>query len=234
MDLILRLFFDFGIALGLCAWIRQAFGEMVTASMFNSIAYWAQLIQNIFVIIASLIAIYGIRAWRREFIGKRKIELAEEVLALFYEARDIIKYIRNPGGGSKEGSSREPEGEETPLIKEARDRAFVPIERYNKHRSTFSKLDSLKYRFVAYFGKDAAAPFDDLRGILNEIFLAARRLARYWSSIESGTQITEEQDKKRDMNEAIIWEDEAERDPINPKIDDIIGQIDRMCKEFIH
>jgi hypothetical protein len=211
----------------------QAFGGMVTASTFNTISYWAQLIQNVFVIMASLIAIYGIRAWRREFIGKRKIELAEEVLALFYEARDIIRYIRDPGGFSKEGSSRETEGEETPLVKQARDQAFVPMERYNEHRATFSKLYSLKYRFVAYFGKDAAAPFDDLRGILNEIFLAARRLARYWS-IESGTPMTEEKVKKREMSEAIFWEDEAAKDPINPKLDHIIEQMERMCKEFIH
>lgn len=211
----------------------QAFQKIANVLTFYTIRDWTDLIRNIFVIIASIVAIYGIRAWRHEFIGKRKIELAEEVLALFYEARDIIKYIRDPGGFSKEGSSRETEGEETPLVKEARDRAFVPMERYNEHRATFSKLSSLKYRFVAYFGKDAATPFDDLRGILNEIFLAARRLARYWS-IESGTSMTEEQVKKRDMCEAIFWEDEAEKDPINPKLDHIIEQMERMCKEFIH
>lgn len=211
----------------------QVFGEIVDAPTFYTLKGWTELIQNIFVIIASIVAIYGVRAWRRQFVGKRKIELAEEVLALFYEVRDIIKYIRDPGGFSKEGSSRETEGEETPLVKEARDRAFVPMERYNKHRSTFSKLYSLKYRFVAYFGKDAAAPFDDLRGILNEIFLAARRLSRYWS-IESGTPMTEEQVKKRDMSEAIIWEDEAEEDQINPKLDHIIEQMERMCREFVH
>jgi hypothetical protein len=193
---------------------------------------WIKLFQGISVIVASIVAIYGINAWRREFVGKRRIELAEEVLALFHEATDIIRYIRDPGGFSKEGSSRETEGQETPLVKEARDRAFVPMERYNKHRATFSKLYSLKYRFVAYFGKDAAAPFDDLRGILNEIFRAARRLARYWS-IESGTPMTEQQVKKREMSEAIFWEDEAEKDPINPKLDRLVNDIEARCKKVI-
>ena len=211
----------------------QAFQKIANALTFYTIRDWTDLIRNIFVIIASIVAIYGIKAWRHEFIGKRKIELAEEVLALFYEARDIIRYIRDPGGFSKEGSSRKAEEEETPLVKEARDRAYVAIERYNEHRERFSKLYSLKYRFVAYFGKDTATPFDDLRGILNQIFLSARRLARYWT-IESGTPLTAEQVKKREMNEAIFWEDEAENDPINPKLNQIIERMEGMCKELIH
>ena len=44
---------------------------------------------------AAGVAIYGIRSWRREFRGKRQIELAEDVLALFYEARDAITAIRS-------------------------------------------------------------------------------------------------------------------------------------------
>lgn len=36
--------------------------------------------------ISILVAIYGINAWRREYVGKRQLELAEDSLALFYEA----------------------------------------------------------------------------------------------------------------------------------------------------
>ena len=39
------------------------------------------------VLIAALSFMYGVSAWRREFIGKRHIELVETVLALFYEGR---------------------------------------------------------------------------------------------------------------------------------------------------
>lgn len=51
---------------------------------------WIDLIQGASVIIASCVAIFGINAWRKEFVDKRRIELAEEVLALFYQAKDII------------------------------------------------------------------------------------------------------------------------------------------------
>ena len=43
----------------------------------------AGIAQSISITLAGLFAIYGFDAWRREFVGKRRMELAEEVLALF-------------------------------------------------------------------------------------------------------------------------------------------------------
>jgi hypothetical protein len=50
----------------------------------------SNIIQAVSVFFASLAIIVGVDAWRREFIGKREIELAEDVLHAFYEARDAI------------------------------------------------------------------------------------------------------------------------------------------------
>ncbi len=83
------------------------------------------IFQGISVIFASLLAIYGIDSWRREFQGKRQIELAEETLALFYEAREAIMSIRSIGGYEGEGKSRQRKEGETPEQKAARDKAFV-------------------------------------------------------------------------------------------------------------
>jgi hypothetical protein len=43
-------------------------------------------IRDISILIGIWVAIYSIDSWRREFQGKRQIELAEETLAMFYEA----------------------------------------------------------------------------------------------------------------------------------------------------
>jgi hypothetical protein len=73
----------------------------------------AELAKNISIIIGALALISGIRAWKREYIGKRKIELAEDTLMLFYQARDAIREIRNPFGAIGEGSSRQRADNET-------------------------------------------------------------------------------------------------------------------------
>ena len=59
--------------------------------------------QTVAIVSACWAIISGVGAWKREFIGKRKIELAEQVLAQFFEVRDAIACIRNPFSSSDEG-----------------------------------------------------------------------------------------------------------------------------------
>jgi hypothetical protein len=120
---------------------------------------FSEFLKDLSIIVASCTAIYGIGSWRREYVGKKRAELAEEVLCLFYEARDAVQHIRNPFSRSNEGSSRKAGENETPEQKEAYDRAYVLFERFNTHIDLFSKMHSIRYRFMAQFGTDAGKPF---------------------------------------------------------------------------
>ena len=64
------------------------------------------ILKSISIIIASGVAIYGINSWRREIKWKRKYELAEETLSLFYEVQDAISIIRSPFVSVSEGKTR--------------------------------------------------------------------------------------------------------------------------------
>jgi len=138
---------------------------------------WSELFKNISIIIAAWTAVYSIDQWRREHRGKRQAELAEEVLSLFYEAKDAIGHIRNSFSFSGEGASRKAGENETPEQKEAYDKAFVVFERFNSHLELFNKIHATRYRFMAQFGAEAAKPFDTLRRLTNEIQVSARMLA---------------------------------------------------------
>jgi len=192
-----------------------------------------ELISNISVFIASCVVIYGINAWRREFRGKRQIELAENVLALFYEARDVIRAIRSPLGFGGEGSTRKPRGNETPEVKKARDDAYVMFERYQKRQELFSKIYSMRYRFMVQIGCEAAKPFEDLRGIVNELFGAARRLARLWTTDISSLKSEEQHFEKQQKYELIFWESDDEHDPINPRLDKVVSDMESICRGII-
>ena len=68
---------------------------------------WIEIIKQISILFGIGVAIYGIDAWRREHVGKRQLELAEDTLALFYEAADAIKHIRHPASfGQEQVSAR--------------------------------------------------------------------------------------------------------------------------------
>ena len=54
-----------------------------------------------------------------------------------------------------------------------RDDVYRTIERLNHERELFSRLLAKKYRAMAYFGKEAAAPFHELKDINDRIVRAA-------------------------------------------------------------
>jgi hypothetical protein len=194
------------------------------------------IIESVSVILAALAVIIGVDAWRREYLGKRRLELAEEVLALFYEARDVINYIRNPFGFGGEGSTRNAAPNESPEEKQINDQAYVVFERYNKRQDLFNKLYSMRYRYMAQFGKDSAKPFDELNKIVNDIFISARILSYYWKdqSHRQWKSDTEFQHHLNEMqkHEAIFWY-KGEDDSIIPRVDAVIINIEEQCLKII-
>lgn len=193
------------------------------------------VVASVAAFVASIVAIYGINTWRREFIGKRRIELAEDVLALFYEVRDAIAGIRNPFSFEGEGSTRKTAEHETPEQKKARDQAHIVFERYNKREEAFSKLYSMRYRFMAQIGKDKAQPFDEIHKIIIEIFSAARTLAELWA-LRSEYYTPERQQQThndRKKYEEIIGWVKSEKDEIAKRVDEAVSEIDTICKGVI-
>ncbi|MCK4820116.1 hypothetical protein KA005_30400 [bacterium] len=195
---------------------------------------WIGLLQSIIALLGIYTALYGIDSWRREHTGKRKIELAEDSLALFYEAQDAIKYMRHETSWGNETENIEKGEKETQKQFEARKNASVVFKRYNDHQETFNKLHSMRYRYMAQIGKVEAEPFDELREIVNEIMLSARRLARLWAQDNFGTEDAENKHFERIKKaEAIFWEGEEDDDPINPRLERVISNIENTSKKVI-
>lgn len=84
----------------------------------------ANVIESFSIIIAAWTVIISLTAWRREYIGKRNLELAEDILSLFYETRDVIGSIRSPLGFVGEGSTRKASPNESHEDKEVYDRGL--------------------------------------------------------------------------------------------------------------
>src|SRR6266699_1916671 len=85
-----------------------------------SLAWWDQigpLIQAFMVLITGGIAIGGLTAWRRQMVGKRKSEIAEEVLINFYASRDVLRWARVAAFGAAEGESRKPDEAEPEQVR---------------------------------------------------------------------------------------------------------------------
>jgi hypothetical protein len=199
---------------------------------------FSPMLESLAIIVASIAAIYGITSWRREMKGRKEYELAEEVLALFYEAKDKISDIRNPFGFLEEGKSRPKFENETEEQKRARDQAYIVWERYLKYQDTFNKLHSLRYRFMAVFGKDKVKPFDDLDKVLLELRTAVVMLGHFWYRRTqthlpmTGAELSSLNDNIRKY-EAVFWEFVESPDPINEKISAMISEIEKACGNIL-
>jgi len=195
----------------------------------------ADVITAISVAISAIAFVAGINAWRREFIGKRRIELAEDVLALFYEAQDAIREIRNPFSFGGEGKTRKRDENEREEEAQLLDQAYVVFERYQKREKLFAELRSMKYRVMATFGSNAGEPFDEISRILNEIFSSARILGTfYWKRQGRMQRMSEEEFQKHleqmNKHEAVFWY-MGEEDEITPRVQSAVGKVESIARE---
>jgi len=192
-----------------------------------------ELVGNIGVIGASIAAIRGVSAWRREFKGKRDTELAEDVLCLFYRAERAIGAVRCRGSYSSEGQGRVPEPNETPEQENARNQAHVVFKRIQNHGEIFDQLYALRFRFMARFGREKAKPFDEMKNVVDEIWVSAGCLAQLWAvRLHRGDDTSPGTEQQIEKHEAVIWSRGPE-DQIRLRVADIIREIEVACRPII-
>lgn len=204
-----------------------------------SLKEFFDLLQSASIIVAAAMAAYGLDAWRREYVGKRRMELAEEVLALCLETKEIISYIRSPGGFQGEGESRQANKDESESVRRAKNIAFVPIERHNQHLEKLNRLWALSYRFRAQFTDREAQPIDDLREVIGKIKSSCHILAVFWPARGTAPNANEAQKLEAlcALHEAVIWEshgtDGKSPDEMARSIEAAVGRLSTTCRAVL-
>lgn len=163
-------------------------------------------------------AVRGVDAWRSEIVGRRKAELAEEVLSQFYRARDVLIWARLPD----RPFDLVPQSDE----RDRRHRSHAsPIERLTQESALFSELQASRYRFMAYFGEDSAHPFEEMRAIHGEVMSSAESLIRDRDELAS--------DAERDRwEDAIGWVDDGD-DTLARRLAETITAVEHVCRPLI-
>lgn len=183
------------------------------------------IVQAFAVVMACWAIVSGVGAWKREFIGKRQIELAENILARFFEVRDAIAFIRNPFSRSDEGSSRQRSTSERAEESRLLDRAYIVVERYQKKESVFNEFAALKYRCMATFGTETESAFQETSKVLNMIFGSANVLGSHYWPRQGRVPMGEEEFQKHleEMNkhEGIFRDTNSEKDSVRLQLQTI-------------
>ncbi|WP_418133095.1 hypothetical protein ABL849_13675 [Variovorax sp. 375MFSha3.1] len=179
-------------------------------------------------------AVYNFDSWRREHQGKRQAELAEETLALFYEASDIVNIVRSPMSWGYETDDLKRLDGEMDEKYQARKAAYVVFKRLSDHHVQLNKLYAMRYRFMAAFGAEKAKPFTDFHDVLSEIRRAGHMLSHLWARRPYQNEAQAERDDELiKMYENVFWEMLPEDDKIKPKVASIVKEIETTCRGVI-
>ncbi len=196
-----------------------------------------EILERLGVIIASITAFLGINAWRSEAKWKRKYELSEEVLSLFYEVRVNMKLIRSPFAFSNEGSSRKKGVSETAQETEEYNKAYVYIERYERVKEPFIKLETMKYRFMAVFGRQTVSAFNEIQDCLRTVLATYDLLCRhYWEKHRDPFLLKEPSGnvaEKVGSFESIIWYNTHDDDEIDKRIVEATKMIEDIVSNIM-
>ncbi|NIY89978.1 hypothetical protein [Vibrio campbellii] len=190
--------------------------------------------KTIAVISACWAIVSGIGAWKREFIGKRRIELAEEALATFFEIKDAVAFIRSPFSSTGEGESRVVGECETPEETELLNRGHIVFERYEKRREVFARFETLKYKFMAAYGAESEDIFKDTNKTVNTIFHSVRQLATWYWKRQGNTKMSDvEFDKHLEQmrkHEDVFWDTWEDDDVIRKQLQSVQVKLDKVVE----
>lgn len=180
----------------------------------------------------AIVAVLGYRKWKPESIGKRKIELAEQMLADFHQAKDVIDYARTPTGWSIESDQRKPTKGETPDERRKKASYFRTFQRLKAYEDLFARLQTRKYQAVAHFGSDARKLIEAMGEIHAKVLAASGNLSRYYKSDGDLSERWDEWEK------TIGWlqedsEGKAERDEIALQLQKIVSDADKFYGHWL-
>lgn len=194
----------------------------------------ATIAQAFSIFVACWAIISGVNAWKREFIGKRKIELAETTLATYFEIKDTIAFLRSPFSNNTEGDTRKRSPHETEAEQQLLDRGYIIFERYEKKKEVFIQFKTLKYKFMAVFGPETEEIFTSTNQIINSIFTSANMLATYYWQRQGKVQMQADEFQKHldemKHHEGIFWDLNNENDEIRKKLNTIQQNLETITK----
>lgn len=178
-------------------------------------------------IVAVLTIFIGYRAWKRQFVGSRRITLLEDVLTGFYQARDAIAEIRSPFEFEGEGSTVKPPITTQSNVENDDQAYYVFLERFSRHHQLFTNLQVQKYRFMATFGAEKAEQFEKLNKLVFDLVFTNSFLNHPESGIHLYKPPYDDGEKKL-LVESRKKLYASTDDPIKKEVDEIIGLIEKI------
>ena len=124
-----------------------------------------------------VIAGMALYTWKKEFIGKKKIDLACDIVEQACNIKDIIDYARSPLSlFSEQSEIKEELKKDNVEIKERKIFYLIPKYRLRKNREKIETFLSLRNKAQLYWDKEILSLFGRLHRIIQDILNTSESL----------------------------------------------------------
>ena len=177
---------------------------------------------------AAVTARFGVRAltaWRSEMIGRRKAELAEEIISTANEAVEAIAQGRWVASFGDEGSSYPGMGQVAEDLRSSVKGYFAPAERLLAKPELWGRTEALKFRAKAFFGDEVAEALMAILRVRIQVHNASLMLVRNVlrpDALQMSPELVEGMEKK-------IWDWEQPDDPFKTALAGALATVERVC-----
>jgi hypothetical protein len=197
----------------------------ITIETFNALTGAATAIAAAF---AALFAFLGLRSWKQEMIGRRKAELAEDLIAGFYEARDIFMSARSPGALGSEYESIDLSGIKGHDYEEQLKTFYLPVSRIDRSRDTLAALHARRYQARVLFGQEIDEPFGTLRTVEAQIRTSFNMLRRL--VLAAGSSGSDPWNDPRFIeHEGRLFHAGEPEDAVKNELKKAVAEVERLC-----
>ena len=178
---------------------------------------WVDYIQAIASLVVAGCAFFALRTWRKEFVGKKKIEFAAEFVEKAIDMKEFIAYVRNGfSSSSEENEIKEQLKKENESFTDNCLFFLTPKFRILKNDDRIKYFYSLRVKALMYFGEDSLNLYKTLSLVLSQIKNRSEILYDEHENLSS--------EKKREY-ESVIWGTFDSDDKIAQEIEKAVEEL---------
>ena len=180
---------------------------------------WKDVIETASAVTVAVCAVCALYTWRKEFVGKKKIEFAAEFVEKAIDIKGFIAYVRN--GYSSATETEEIENElkkENKFVPNGNVAYLVPKYRILKNDENIRSFYTLRTKAFMYFGSDSLNFFNIISSTLVKIRISSHEL--YVNSYSGFLKNEKEQKYEED-----IWSSDSSEDKIALDIEKAVEEL---------
>jgi hypothetical protein len=182
----------------------------------------APALQALAIAVTAFYASRGLNAWRGQLVGKRKFEVAEEVIVGAHKAKANLLYVRNPLTVAKADST-------------LRDTYALTFERLQRVSSDIAEFEKTRVLAGVHIGRQASDVIGKILRKFHEVAAAARMLV-----IHSDRPLpTDEAEKRAELDRRTAWEltiwgsTDPMHDALTKSVEDAIATLEALCRPYL-